>query len=423
MFTLLRRSLLAILATTFVAGASAETIRIICGSVGDQTELCRAQAERWAAETGNTVEVLPSVPGSDDRLAIYQQQLAAGSSDIDVYQIENIWPALLADFFVDLNEYLPAGTTDDFFPSMIANDTVAGRLISVPWYGDAGLLYYRTDLLEAYGYDAPPATWSELESMAAAIQEGERAGGNDAFWGYVWQGAPYEGLTCDALEWVYSFGGGTIVDGDGEITIDNEAAAASLDMAAAWVGTISPPGVTGYREEDSRGIWQAGNAAFMRNWPYAFALGNNEDSPIRGKFNVAVLPASDVAGGGNAATFGGHSLAVSRFSEHPELAADLVRYLTSYEIQAERAKRGYNPTIDAVYRDAEVLEVSPFLGDLYSVFVSAVVRPTTITAEAYPRVSEAFWTAAHGVLTGRTDGATAVADLAEQLERIRGRGW
>lgn len=409
-------------ATLLFASAHAQsTVRIICGSVGDQTELCRQQAEMWAAETGNRVEVLASVPGSDDRLAIYQQQLTAGSSEIDVYQIENIWPALLADFFADLNEYLPAGYTDEFFPGMIQNDTVDGRLISVPWYGDAGLLYYRTDLLEAYGFDGPPATWTELEQMAAEIQAGQRAAGNASFWGFVWQGAPYEGLTCDALEWIYSFDGGTIVAPDGTITVNNEAAAAALDMAAAWVGTISPPGVTGYREEDSRGIWQAGNSAFMRNWPYAYALGNSDDSPIRGLFDVTVLPAGPT--GMNAATFGGHSLAVSRFSNNAEAAADLVRFLTSYDVQADRAKRGYNPSRPAVYEDEAVLDVVPFMGALFPVFANAVQRPTTVTAEAYPRVSQAFWSASHAVLTGQSDGATALAQLERQLEQIRGRDW
>lgn len=406
---------------TFGAASAQTTVRIICGAVGDQTELCREQAELWAAQTGNRVEVLPSIPGSDDRLAIYQQQLTAGSTEIDVYQIENIWPALLADFFVDLNEFLPSGYTDEFFPSMIANDTVDGRLISLPWYGDAGLLYYRTDLLEQYGFDAPPATWTELEEMAATIQAGERAAGNASFWGFVWQGAPYEGLTCDALEWIYSFDGGTIIDAEGAITVNNAAAAAALDMAAGWIGTITPPGVTGYREEESRGIWQAGNAAFMRNWPYAFALGNSADSPIRDRFDVTVLPAGP--DGTNAATFGGHSLAVSRFSSNAEVAADLVRFLASYEIQAERAKRGYNPSRPAVYEDADVLDVVPFMGALFPVFQSAVVRPTTITAEKYPRVSEAFWSASHAVLTGQSDGATALAQLERQLEQIRGRGW
>lgn len=399
------------------------TLRVACGTVGSQQALCKSAADRWAAKTGNKVDVVPNVASSNERLALFQQQLSAGSSDVDVYQIENIWPGLLADYFVDLKEYVPEATIKEFFPSMIEADTVEGKLVDLPWYGDAGLLYYRKDLLEKYGFKKPPSTWTQLTSMATKIQQGERKD-NSNFWGYVWQGAAYEGLTCDALEWIYSYGGGTIVDNKGNVTINNKNAAAALDMAAKWVGTISPKGVTTYSEEESRGVWQAGNAAFMRNWPYAFPLGNGDTSPIKGKFDVTVLPKGPGATGKNAATFGGHSLAVNRFSKNAKAAADLVVYMTSAEVQKERAiVGGYNPSRPVVYKDPEVLKASPFLGRLYNVFANAVVRPTTVTATKYPRVSEAFWNASNSVLTGKSKGAAALVALEDELKRIKGAKW
>ncbi|MEZ4729369.1 MAG: extracellular solute-binding protein [Caldilineaceae bacterium] len=192
--------------------------------------------------------------------------------------IDVIWPGILAEHLIDLAPYVE--NPDAYFQRIMQNNTVDGALVGIPWFTDAGLLYYRTDLLEKYGYSAPPATWAELEEMATTIQEGERASNPD-FWGFVWQGNAYEGLTCDALEWQVSNGGGEIVEADGTISINNEYAAAAFDRAAGWVNTISPPGVVGYQEEDARGVWQAGNAAFMRNWPYAYSLGNAEDSVIR----------------------------------------------------------------------------------------------------------------------------------------------
>jgi trehalose/maltose transport system substrate-binding protein len=399
------------------------TLRIACGTVGSQQALCKSAADKWAAKTGNKVDVVPNVASSNERLALFQQQLSAGSSDVDVYQIENIWPGLLADYFVDLKEYVPEATIKEFFPSMIEADTVDGKLVDLPWYGDAGLLYYRKDLLEKYGYKTPPSTWTQLTSMATKIQQGERKD-NPNFWGYVWQGAAYEGLTCDALEWIYSYGGGTVVDNKGNVTVNNKNAAAALDMAAKWVGTISPKGVTTYKEEDSRGVWQAGNAAFMRNWPYAFPLGNGDTSPVKGKFDVTVLPKGPGATGKNAATFGGHSLSVNRFSKNAKAAADLVIYMTSAEVQKERAiVGGYNPSRPVVYKDADVLKASPFLGRLFKVFANAVVRPTTVTATKYPRVSEAFWNAANSVLTGQAKGAAALQSLEDELKRIKGAKW
>lgn len=421
-------SLLGGAATVALVGGSVSaqggvSLRITCGTVGNQQALCKSAVDKWAAKTGNKVDVVPSVAVSNERLALYQQQLSAGSSDVDIYQIENIWPALLADYFVDLKQYVPEATIKEFFPSMIENDTVDGKLIDLPWYGDAGILYYRTDLLTKYGYGAPPKTWTELTAMATKIQAGERKA-NPNFQGYVWQGAAYEGLTCDALEWINSHGGGTIVDAKGNVTVNNPKAVAAIKMAAAWVGAISPKGVTSYQEEESRGIWQAGNAAFMRNWPYAYPLSKDDKSVVKGKFDVTVLPRGPGSDGKNAATFGGHSLAVSRFSKNPKVAADLVQFLTSTEIEKDRAiNGGYNPSRPAVYKDADVLKASPFLGKLFDVFTNAVVRPTTITREKYPRVSEAFWNSVNSVLVGQAKAEDALKSLEDELNRIKGAKW
>ncbi len=256
----------------------------------------------------------------------------------------------------------------------MTNNTVDGALVGLPWFTDGGLLYYRSDLLEKYGFDGPPATWAELEEMAQTIQDGERADGNQDFWGYVWQGKAYEGLTCDALEWVYSSGGGTIISPEKVITIDNEAAAAVLNAAASWVGTISPPGVTGFQEEEARAVWQGGNAAFMRNWPYAYSLGQADDSAIQGLFDVTSLPGAEA--GQSAATLGGWQLAVSKYSSNPESAAKFVLWIGSKEQQKARALNlSLLPTIPALYEDAEIVDVVPFMSKLLPVFTNAVAVP------------------------------------------------
>jgi trehalose/maltose transport system substrate-binding protein len=221
--------------------------------------------------------------------------------------------------------------------------------VAIPWFTDAGLLYYRTDLLEKYNFE-PPTTWDELEEQAAVIQEGERADGNPDFVGFVWQGDSYEGLTCDALEWIAANDGGTIISPDEVITINNPNAIAIVDQAAGWVGTISPTGVTGFGEEDARAVWQGGNAAFMRNWPYAYSLGQGSDSAVAGNFDVSPLPAGE--SGSGAATLGGWQLAVSRYSENPEIAADVALFMANYDNQKIRAVEGsLNPTIMSLYDD------------------------------------------------------------------------
>ena len=143
---------------------------------------------------------------------------------------------------VDLKNYYKEDEITAYFPRIIQNNTVGSKLVSIPLYTDAGLLFYRTDLLEKYGYATPPKTWEELAEMARKIQDGERAAGKKDFQGFVFQGKASESVTCNALEWIYSYGGGTIVEPDKKVTINNPNAIKALDTARSWVGTISSAG-------------------------------------------------------------------------------------------------------------------------------------------------------------------------------------
>ena len=393
------------------------TLTQFTGSVGNELELAEAAAARY--EELNpcvTIETVDTPDFVEDRLGVYLQLFEAQSSEGDVFQIDVIWPGDLAEHFVDLNEYGGAEIAQEHFPAIIENNTVDGELIGIPWFTDAGLLYYRTDLLEKYDLE-PPTTWDELEASAQTIQDGERADGNQDFWGFVWQGNAYEGLTCDALEWMASSDGGSIIEPDGTITVNNQAAIDIIDQAAGWVGTISPDGVTAYGEEDARGVFQAGNAAFMRNWPYAYSLGNGDESEIVGLFDVSPLPGTTA--GQSAATLGGWQLAVSKYSENPEQAADYAFFLASYEEQKFRAIEGsFNPTIEALYEDPEVLEANAFFGDLFDVFTNAVARPSTITAPSYSDASSVFFNGVHSVLTGDASAEDALAEVELDLQDL-----
>jgi trehalose/maltose transport system substrate-binding protein len=401
--------------------AQAATISISCGAVGAELEICREGAEAWAQETGNTVNVVSTPNSATERLALYQQLLAAGAADIDVFQIDVIWPGILGEHFIDLAQY-SEGAEDQHFPSIVANNTVDGKLVAMPWFTDAGVLYYRTDLLEKHGAEVP-TTWQELTETAQMIMDAERAEGAGDMWGYVYQGRAYEGLTCNGLEWIDSFNGGTIVNAEGQVTVNNRQAVEALTLAAGWTGTIAPEGVLNYAEEEARGVFQSGNAVFMRNWPYAWALAQSDDSPIKDKVGVAALPKGG-EDGKHSGTLGGWQLAVSSYSANPEIAADLVMYLTSYEEQKRRAIEGsYNPTIAALYEDEEVTTANPFFSYLYDTFTNAVARPSQVTGEKYNQVSSEFWNATHNVLSGTKDAETALADLESALKQLSRRGW
>lgn len=403
--------------------AAGVSLAISCGSVGKEQEVCKQGVAAWEKKTGHKVNVISSPTSSTEQLALAQQHLAAGSTDIDVFNIDIVWPGILGTFFLDLKQY-SNGVEKEHFEAIVANNTIDGKLVAMPWFTDAGILYYRKDLLEKHN-EKVPTTWEELTATAKKIQDAERKAGNKDIWGYVFQGKAYEGLTCNALEWVTSYGGGSIIDAEGKITIDNPEAAAALELAASWVGTISPPGVLNYQENESHGSFIAGNAVFMRNWPYAYSLAQEEKSAVKDKVGITVLPKGAGANARGAATLGGWNLAVSKFSKHPKEAAELALYLTSAEEQKRRAiEGGFQPTIVSVYQDKDVVAKNPTFASLVDTFKAAVPRPSTATKGKYNRVSSEFWNAVHAVLSKKAKAKASLADLKGKLEGMnRGGKW
>lgn len=383
------------------------------GSDGPATPYEEALFARFNEITGAQATLVQGAESATDRLQFYLQTFAAQAGDIDAAQIDVIWPGILAAHAVDLSDSMPEG---DFFEAIVENNTAGDTLVGIPMFTDAGILYSRTDLLEQYGFDGPPATWDELEEQAQTIMEGETAD-SPAFTGFVWQGNAYEGLTCNALEWQYSQDGGQIIDPDGTVTVNNENAVAAMERAAAWVAGISPEAVTGYMEEDARAVWQGGDSAFMRNWPYAYATGQEEGSVIQDLFTVGPLPGGTE--GQSAATLGGWQAFVSVYSENQEIASELARYLTSAPIQKSRAiERANLPTIGSLYSDQDVLAAQPYYEDMFDVFAGgAVPRPSTASADLYNEVSIAYFTAVSQILGGG-DAASLFEDLQEELEDI-----
>ena len=409
--------LVASLLTPLAFGAGV-TVRLTGDSGGEGGRYARALAEEWAQKTGNKVEYIGRPNDASATLQQYQQYWAAKSPDVDVYQIDVIWQGIVAPHAVDLKKYYKEDEIKAYFPRIIENNTVGGKLVSIPLYTDAGILFYRTDLLEKYGYKEPPKTWEELAAMAKKIQDGERATGKPDFQGFVFEGKASESVTCNALEWVYSYGGGSVIEPDKKVTINNPNAIKALDTAHSWIGTISPVGVSTYGEEEARNIWQAGNAAFMRNWPYAYALGADPKSAVSGKFDITVLPKGG-DNGNNAACLGGWQLMISAYSKVPDAAADLVRYLSSAEVQKKRAIAfSILPTRPALYSDPDVLAKNPFFKIMQDVFKNAVARPSTVTGADYNQLSTAFFQNVNKVLTGAESGKDAVVQVEQVAKRI-----
>ena len=376
------------------------------------------ELQQFTRATGIRVNLLPSPESARQKLVLWKELLGGRASDPDVYGIDVIWPGILSESLIDLRPYF-AKEISLQFPGMAASFTVNNKVVAIPYRPDIGLFFYRTDLLHQYGYHEPPRTWDELEIMAARIQAGERAKGKKEFWGFVWQGAADEGLTCDALEWQAAEGGGRIIEDDQTISVNNPQAISAWQRAARWVGNISPPGVVGYREWDALNVWVAGDSAFMRNWPSAYVDSQAAGSPIRNKFDIGLLPGGKA---GRVGTLGGWGLAVSRFSAHPREALELVRYLTAGDVQVKRARvLSQPPTLPELYKLAEVIESVPHSALLSQAFRTGTVsRPSNVAGKKYEDVTDAYIQAVHSVLTGEKNAPEAAAALEKELVRTTG---
>jgi len=372
---------------------------------------------KFEQSTGIHVSILR--PGNDTTLVLkdYRNQFRSGSPQADVYAIDIVWSGSLAEYAEDLRPTF--GDLREVLPELASNDTVNGKLVALPYFVEVSVLYYRSDLLRKYGFAQPPRTWRELEGQARTIQAGQRKDGNRNFWGYLWQGAASEALTCNALEWQSSEGGGSLLAQNGTADFDWAIAAAEWNRARNWIGTISPPSITDQLEDDSLKMWKGGDAAFMRNWPYAYQQSMTADSKVKGKVAVTLLPRGDGRNGRHADILGGFQLMISKRSQNKQAAIELLKFLTSPESQRLNARRGYAPVTMDLYTDPTLLQVAPFFGILRNILVDgAITRPSTIAGEKYGALSTAFFTSVHEALTGHVSATSAADRFNRDLERM-----
>lgn len=296
---------------------------------------------------------------------------------------------------------------DSFLRPVVDTATYDGRLYAVPYVTNAGLLLYRKDVLAEEGVE-PPRTWAELEHLAKTVAPKH---GLD---GYAGQFLPYEGLTVNAAEAVYS-AGGSILGGEGErVTVDSAAAREGIGFLARGVreGWI-PERALAYKEEESKQAFQDGRLLFLRNWPYAYVGASAEGSPVAGRTGAVPLPGPD---GPGTSVLGGSNLAVSTHARHPDSAARLMAYLTSERVQRQVLTRGALPPVRAdLYEDPELIREFPYLPTLRESVLTAAPRPKS---PRYDQVSLVVQAVVRDAMTGRTTPAAAVRRLARELAEV-----
>ena len=378
--------------------ASAQTLRVFIGSTL-RPDVIGPILEQFTAETGIETEMELGGATTDVRQQYLSTVLTSRSGEIDVFLFDVIDPPqyAAAGWAEPLNDYFESDAAmqqflEPYLDGTVQANLVEGTLYGIPAWTDAQFLYYRTDLLEEYGFE-PPTTWNELKEQALAIQQGE---GDPNLQGFNYQGAAIEGTNCTFLEPLWS-AGGDWRDSDGNITVDSPEGRQVLEWYQETLDSgITPSNIAEVATDDSRQQFQAGDVVFMLNWGYAWAHFQSEESEVQGQVGVAPLPAFE--GGQSATCVGGFQWAMNPFSENKEQAFQLMQYMASEESQRTLAvEASHIPARESLYSDPAVLEAAPHFEQFYDVIVNARPRPQT---EFYSQVSEVIRTSMNGFFAG-----------------------
>ena len=336
--------------------------------------------------------------------------LLLGSTPYDLLLMDVSWTAryVAAGWLLPLEGLLGDDALDAMVPGARLGNGFGGHLWRMPLTGDTGLLYWRTDLMES-----PPRTTEELEQIARRLQRDGKVR-----WGYVWQGRQYEGLSCVMLEAIAAFGGRWWQPGDGRAGGHTELAGDGAVRAASWLDNlvrtgVSPAAVADFAENEALQLFAAGDAAFLRNWPYAWREIEKGGGPVVGK--VGVSPVVSAPGQRSGGTLGTWGLSLLQGSAHPQQAAEVIRWFTGPETQkALVLDQGYAPTWAALYEDPELQRRHPLLEvQRQALAQGPLVRPLT---PLYAQLSDLLQRQVNGMLTSDRPAASVMQTAQEQSE-------
>ena len=345
-------------------------------------------------------------------------QFQAQNGDLTLIGGDVIWPAQFAanGYILDITDRFTQSMRSKFLPGPIESNTYEGKLYGVPWYTDAGLLYYRKDLLEKAGFSEPPKTWTELQDQANKIKQDE-----GLQFGFVFQGAEYEGGTVNGLEYINSHGGQVLDPGDAtRVIIDSPETVAGLETYRGMIESgASPQAVSTYDEPACEAPFIGnGDAVFCRNWPYMYSLSSDPElSQIKPEqIDIAPLPAGE--GGQSVSGLGGWNFFINAFAdtEAQDAAWEFVQFMTAEEQQREYALKGtYLPTLKSLYEDQEVAEQVPVVGLAPQALANTEPRPVSpVYSDMSLEMAEQF----NSALKGDISAQEAASTLQEQLQSI-----
>ena len=348
--------------------------------------------------SGYKVELTEFPASADQQRAQFIQRQQAKSDDCDVFNSDVIWTAEFASqkWLYDMTPYVEK-SKDKYIAAPLETVHYADKYWGAPAASDAAFIFYRTDK----GAGKPPATWQDTYADAAKTG------------GIVYQGAPYEGLTCDYLEIAFAAGGKVLSD-DGkksEIASPENEKALQLMVDGIKNGG-APKAVTTYMEPETDQAWTSGRYGFMRNWTYAYAADQTGGSKVKGKYAVAPLPSFE--GGGKAGILGGHNTVISTYTKNPGLALKFADYVASPEWQKiSLQKYSLAAVTSATYDDASVKKSIPYSDELKQALSQAKARPVS---PVYPQISQAIYKNVNDALAGRVSPAAAIKKASQQID-------
>ncbi|MFQ5957651.1 MAG: ABC transporter substrate-binding protein, partial [Candidatus Brocadiales bacterium] len=358
-------------------------------------------------------EILPAT--TDEQHQFYITNLEGRASSFDVMSLDIIWIPEFAQagWLENLTERMPEGEIQKFLEGPVEADTYNRQLYAVPWYVDAGVLYYRKDLLGEHGLK-PPSTLEELVASARKVLDEEK---DPKLYGFIWQGKQYEGLVCVTLEFIRG-NGGQVLDKEGNCRLKDPSVTDALGFMRDLIYEykVSPTLVTTADEESTRHIFGRGRALYMRNWPYAWNLFQEEGSKVRGLVGVVAMP--PFRGNEGVATLGGWQLGINRYSRNHDASWRFIEFMTNYESQKSLALgAGFKPTRKAVYPDPDLIREQPFIAELYPIIADARPRPVTPFYLMISQVLQSeFSTAINSINTPQKAVAQAEQEIMHILE-------
>ena len=400
-------------------GTTKKEFTIWIGGSPEEVDFWAGLIKQYEKQSGEEVQLVRQPTYTDQRRQGLVISLEAKQPNPDLFLMDVVWinQFIKSGWLQPLTPYVKKSnfSTGVFFQGVLNSvDKYNDSLYALPVFMDVGLFYYRNDLLEKFGFKGPPQTWNELVKQCEKIMPVERKN-NMNFNGFDWQGAQYEGMVCDFLEFIASNGGGILDNGKINLNTPENLKALRFMHDLIYEYKISPPNTyTEMKEEDVRRAFQTGNAIFERNWAYAWNLHQSKDSPVRGKVGISLLPHFDDHE--SVSTLGGWHIGMSKYSDVKNEAWNFIKYVTSYDVQKQLLiKVGWNPGRKDIYSDSTLLTQIPRLKILYDAFRHTVARPTI---PYYPQLSEIIQRNVNDCLANKIKPAKALQKMQVQIDQL-----